>query len=86
MFQTSSIFQMSRAYSAIVRSLENFPMRATFKIAIRVQAPGYRSHQLYVALTAMEIMIVSPAPSPLGQDPVSGRICCKSNRGGNTAV
>src|SRR5262249_1379532 len=31
-------FQMSAAYSAIVRSLENFPEPATFKIALRVQA------------------------------------------------
>src|SRR4029450_3697769 len=28
-------FQMSAAYSAIVRSLENFPEPATFKIALR---------------------------------------------------
>lgn len=29
-------FQMSDAYSAIVRSLENFPEPATFRIALRV--------------------------------------------------
>ena len=28
-------FQMSAAYSAMVRSLENFPEPATFKIALR---------------------------------------------------
>ena len=30
-------FQISRAYSRIVRSLENFPMRATFKMAFFAQ-------------------------------------------------
>jgi hypothetical protein len=34
---TGSTFQMSRAYSPIVRSLENFPMRAVFRIAILAQ-------------------------------------------------
>jgi hypothetical protein len=29
---------MAAAYSAIVRSLENFPEAATFKIALRAQA------------------------------------------------
>src|SRR5262245_58219415 len=33
-------FQISLAYSAIVRSLENFPDAATLTIAIRVQASG----------------------------------------------
>src|SRR5262245_8801643 len=32
--------QMSDAYSAIVRSLENLPEPATFRIALRAQAPG----------------------------------------------
>src|SRR4051794_5712591 len=32
--------QMSVAYSAIVRSLENFPEPATFKMAFRAQASG----------------------------------------------
>src|SRR5215475_1286184 len=32
--------QMSAAYSAIVRSLENFPELATFRMALRVQASG----------------------------------------------
>ena len=36
------MFQMSEAYSAIVRSLENLPVRATFKIALRVQTAGSR--------------------------------------------
>ena len=31
-------FQISAAYSAMVRSLENFPELATFKIALRAQA------------------------------------------------
>ena len=31
-------FQISLAYSEIVRSLENFPEPATFKIALRAQA------------------------------------------------
>jgi hypothetical protein len=33
-------FQMSLAYSPIVRSAENFPERATFKIALRAQPSG----------------------------------------------
>jgi hypothetical protein len=33
-------FQMPAAYSAMVRSLENFPEAATFKIALRAQALG----------------------------------------------
>src|SRR5712671_4666975 len=33
-------FQISVAYSAIVRSLENFPEPATLRIALRVHAPG----------------------------------------------
>src|SRR5690349_19498284 len=33
-------FQMSVAYSAIVRSLENFPEVATFKIALRDHSAG----------------------------------------------
>ena len=33
-------FQMSAAYSAMVRSLENFPEPATFRIALRAQASG----------------------------------------------
>src|SRR5262245_38895216 len=32
--------QISEAYSAIVRSLENFPELATLRIALRAQAPG----------------------------------------------
>jgi hypothetical protein len=32
--------QISRAYSAIVRSLENLPIRATFRIALDVQVAG----------------------------------------------
>src|SRR5262245_45087033 len=32
--------QMSAAYSAIVRSLENFPEPATFRMALRAQASG----------------------------------------------
>jgi len=35
---TLFMFQMARAYSATVRSLENLPMRATLRIACRVQA------------------------------------------------
>lgn len=34
--------QMSRAYSATVRSDENLPMRATFKIALRFHSSGVR--------------------------------------------
>jgi len=43
-----STFQMSAEYSAIVRSLENFPEPATFKIAFRAQACGsaYNSRTL----------------------------------------
>src|SRR5262249_722742 len=33
-------WQMSAAYSAIVRSLENFPELATFRMALRAQASG----------------------------------------------
>src|SRR6185295_5532773 len=38
--------QMSSAYSAMVRSLENFPELATFKIALRDQPAGsaYNRH------------------------------------------
>ena len=38
--------QISVAYSAMVRSLENFPEAATFKMAISAQSSGlaYRSH------------------------------------------
>ena len=35
-----STFQISAAYSAIVRSLENFPELATFRIALRAHASG----------------------------------------------
>src|SRR5258707_15627634 len=35
-----STFQMEAAYSAIVRSLENLPEPATFKMALRAQASG----------------------------------------------
>jgi hypothetical protein len=35
-------FQISDAYSAMVRSLENFPEAATFKIALAAQALGSR--------------------------------------------
>ena len=34
---TGSTFQISRAYSLIVRSLENFPIRAVLRIAIFAQ-------------------------------------------------
>jgi len=33
-------FQMSSAYSRMVRSEENFPVRATLRMAIRVQRSG----------------------------------------------
>jgi hypothetical protein len=33
-------FQISEAYSAMVRSLENFPEQATFTIALRAQPSG----------------------------------------------
>src|SRR5712672_1896077 len=38
-------FQIAAAYSAMVRSLENFPEPATFKMALRTHASGraYRS-------------------------------------------
>ena len=36
-FGTGLIFQISSAYSRIVRSEENLPVRATLRIAIRVQ-------------------------------------------------
>src|SRR5678815_5643658 len=44
-------FQMSAAYSAIVRSLENFPELATFKIALLDHPAGlaYRSCLLYTS-------------------------------------
>src|SRR6266480_3507009 len=44
-------FQMSAAYSAIVRSLENFPEVATFKIALRDHSAGsaYSSHSCWSA-------------------------------------
>jgi len=35
-------FQMSDAYSAMVRSLENFPEWAMFRIALRAHASGSR--------------------------------------------
>ena len=34
--------QMSRAYSRIVRSLENLPIRAVLRIAMRAQAAWFR--------------------------------------------
>ena len=37
---TGPIFQMSLAYSATVRSLENRPIRATFRIAFDAHAAG----------------------------------------------
>src|SRR3954470_15388346 len=37
---TESACQMSRAYSRMVRSLENFPIRAMFRMAIFVQRSG----------------------------------------------
>src|SRR5712671_3196805 len=40
---TGSSFQMSRAYSEIVRSLENLPIRAVLRIAIRAQRAGSRN-------------------------------------------
>ena len=45
-------FQMSAAYSAIVRSLENFPEPATFRMALRAQASAsaYSSQQPLVRL------------------------------------
>ena len=46
-------FQISRAYSSIVRSLENFPMRAVFKMAIRAQVKGFlkaRSTRMWASL------------------------------------
>ena len=33
-------FQMPDAYSAMVRSLENFPEEATFRMALRAHASG----------------------------------------------
>jgi len=38
---TGRMPQMSRAYSWIVRSLENLPMRATLRIAFRAQCAGW---------------------------------------------
>ena len=35
-----STFQISRPYSRTVRSLENVPMRATLRIALRVHPAG----------------------------------------------
>ena len=35
-------FQIFEAYSVIVRSDENFPAQAVFRIALRVQASGSR--------------------------------------------
>ena len=40
---TRPIFQMSRAYSATVRSLENRPMRLTFMIAFATHEAGCRN-------------------------------------------
>src|SRR4030095_2442506 len=44
-------FQMSAAYSAIVRSLENFPEPATFRIALRDHPAesAYMSHSRWSA-------------------------------------
>src|SRR5579863_5911233 len=41
-----SAFQISAAYSAIVRSLENLPEAATLTIALRAQASGVRYSSL----------------------------------------
>ena len=40
--RTGSVFQISRAYSRIVRSDEKRPMRATLRIAMAVQRSGSR--------------------------------------------
>ena len=40
--RTGFAFQLSSAYSAIVRSELNLPVRATFRMAIRVQRSGSR--------------------------------------------
>ncbi|BDG04550.1 hypothetical protein AMOR_35460 [Anaeromyxobacter oryzae] len=40
--RTGGTFQISSAYSRMVRSEENFPVRATFRIAMRVQCSGSR--------------------------------------------
>ncbi len=37
-----SAFQISAAYWAMVRSLENLPLEATFRIAFSAHAPGSR--------------------------------------------
>ena len=44
-------FQISAAYSAMVRSLENFPQLATFTMALRTHAPdsAYNSSNLWSA-------------------------------------
>ena len=46
-----STFQMSAAYSAMVRSLENFPDPATFRIAWRAHPSGsaYNAHRRWSA-------------------------------------
>lgn len=43
-----SMFQMSRAYSLIVRSLENFPEAAMFLSTILFQAFGFCKQQMYM--------------------------------------
>jgi len=49
--------QMSAAYSAMVRSLENFPAPATFKMALPVHAfgsPGFDAGTNHVLATVAE--------------------------------
>lgn len=43
-----SMFQMSRAYSLIVRSLENFPAAAMFLSTMMFQAFGFCKQELYL--------------------------------------
>ena len=68
-------FQISAAYSAMVRSLENFPEAATFKIALLAQALGspYRLHQtligLQVGLQVRQVQVVVA----VGQERVQNR-------------
>ncbi len=42
--RTGSVFQISLAYSRMVRSEEKRPMRATLRIAMAVQRSGSRQH------------------------------------------
>ncbi len=60
---TGSTFQMSRQYSAMVRSEENFPIRLTLSIDIRV-------HRFAVSIRVVDVALAIEVRSEVGADHV----------------